>query len=636
MSAGGQGLSTDRRSDEGHGAEGGIGGAQAGWQSLQQALAAVAQRADGTGVYVVDARGGQDFRSYAQIHDDAQRTAGALAARGITPGARVLLLQSTGFDFLAAFFGAIRLGALPIPCAPPRRAAQFEHAAHREHFQAARALGVSALLADSGVDPGKPPQSNHTLALCTDVRELLGDSQSQPPADPQRGLEDVAYIQLTAGATGGMRGVQLTHANILSNVRAIGHALQVRPTDVGVSWVPPYNSMGLVGVICFGLYWGLDMVMIHPERFLRRPDEWFTAISRHRGTLSTAPNFGYYYALRRCQESNLRGLDLSSWRVAMNGAEPVRAQHMDAFERRFRQYGLRPDIFLPVYGLAEATLGVTFGALGAPVHLDGINRRVLETSGQAVELPPQGASCPAERLHLVSVGRPLEQTRLQIMDENGQPLGERVCGEIWVKGAGRMRGYADEDTPAANAAALRTTRLVGDWLATGDLGYLADGELYVVGRASDVIKTARGRTLMPDEIELFVNSVDGIRAGSAAAFPVPADASEDAANLLVIAYELQAGTAEEQVERTVRAFLRKYLGIDPHALVALSPDSVPRTHSGKVRRSLARQLYLADRLDRHQRAADLDPARRALFWAHNGLSRWQQHLLERVNRWLGG
>lgn len=627
------------------------------WPSLDAMLRAVAARDDGAGVYVVDPRGGQEFRSYAQILAHASRVGAGLQAKGVVAGERVMLVQSTGFDFLGAFFGAQAIGAVPIPYAPPRTVKRRRLPRKSRNgtsqpgfFDHAERLGARVILAERGVDLGKAARRLDAgrLKFCGGVSTLLDGVPGAAQATSPPAASDLAYIQLTAGATGPMRGVEISQANILANVFAIGRALRVSPDDVGVSWVPPYNSMGLVGIICFGLYWGLTMVMIHPERFLQHPEDWLRAISRHGGTLSVAPNFGYHYTLRRCQQSNLSGVDLSSWRVAMSGAEPVRAQHMDAFERRFSQYNLKHNLFLPVYGLAEATLAVTFGALDAPIVLDGINRRVLETQGIARPLPAQGAKSPAERLHLVSVGRPLEGVEVKIVGDDGQELPERACGEIWVRGPNRMKGYVEEDAPGASAP-RRASRLEGDWLATGDLGYLADAQLYVLGRVCDAIKTARGRTHYPDEVELFVNSVDGIRVGSAVAFSVPAAQmhgeaqapeqkgaahADNGASLLVIGYELQAGTEQAHVERAVRTLLRKHLGIDPHTIVALSADSVPKTHSGKVRRFLARDLFLAERLDRRSRAEQRDPLRRVISRAQDSVNRLRVGVQQHLSGWF--
>ncbi len=610
------------------------------WRSVADALRGMAQYASGAGIYVVDARGVQEFRTYAQILENALRVAAALRVEGVGRHDRVMCLQSTGFDFLSVFFGATAIGAVPVPYPPPRREGRAQSMGEPRFMRIARRLDVRAVLADSDVDTAGMAAAGPTgpFAFFGDVATLLDGMPVGAVVEAHRSLPETAYIQLTSGATGPMRGVELTHANILSNVHAIGRALDVRADDVGVSWIPPYNSMGLVGVICFGLYWGLDMVMVHPERFLKRPEEWLAAISRHRGTLSTAPNFAYHYAVRRCQESNLQGLDLSSWRVAMSGAEPVRAQHIDSFVRRFSNYGLRRDVFMPVYGLAEATLGVTFGRRNTPLKLDGINRRVLERQGLAEPLPAEGARTPAERLHLVSVGEPLEHIDVRIVDDAGDELGERECGEVCVRGPNVMKGYTADDLSQSPPQG-ECTHVDGQWLFTGDLGYVADGELYIVGRGCDAIETARGRRLFPEEVELFVNAVDGVRAGSAVVFAVPAapgdeEADAEATNLLVIAYELQAGTEPDEIERATRALLHKHLSIDPHALVALSPGSVPKTHSGKVRRFLARKLYLEERLERRERAGDLDGVRWILQRAQTEVTRLRNELFERVGKWL--
>ena len=610
------------------------------WQTLAHMLRGVAEYAPSRGMYVIDPRGSQEFRTYTQILEAALRTGASLRLKGIGPLDRVLLVQSTGFEFLAAFFGTVAIGATPVPYPAPLL--EHESAGMGEpHFvRTARRLGVQAIIADAELEVAGLPGTGPTgpFRFLSDVPTLLEGMPVGAAVEAQTSLPEVAYIQLTAGTTGRMRGVELTHTNILSNVEAIGRAVEVTEDDIGVSWIPPYNSMGLVGVICFGLYWGIDIVMLHPQRFLKHPEDWLSAISTHGGSLSTAPNFAYHYALRRCQESNLEGLDLSSWRVAMSGAEPVRAQHMDAFVRRFSNYGLQHNVFMPVYGLAEATLGVTFGDLNEAFVIDGINRRVLEREGRAEPLPEEGARVPAERLHLVSVGRPLDQIEVAIVDPAGHKLDERRCGEVAVRGPNVMKGYADV-ARADRAKPTRCTRLEGDWLYTGDVGYLADERLYIVGRACDAVCTARGRTLYPEEVELFVNSVDSIRAGSAVAFAVPAgppaepDAESEPAELLVIAYELQAGTEPEPIEEAVRTLLAKHLAIDPHALVALSPGSVPKTPSGKVRRFLARKLYLADRLDRRKRSGELDGVRRLLQRARSEVTRLSNDLYERLEGW---
>jgi acyl-CoA synthetase (AMP-forming)/AMP-acid ligase II len=243
------------------------------------------------------------------------------------------------------------------------------------------------------------------------------------------------------------------------------------------------------------------------------------------------------------------------------------------------------------------------------------------------------------------VGRPLENIDVKIVDDAGEELGERMCGEICVRGPNVMKGYT-EDERSREPIHHGCTHLDGQWLHTGDLGYVADANLYVLGRACDAIETARGRTVVPEEIELFVNSVDGIRSGSAVAFAVPApsdhqssdqaDQPSDPPNLLVIAYELQAGTEPDEIEQAVRALLRKHLSLDPHAIAALSPGSVPRTHSGKVRRFLARKLYSSNRLERRERSGELDRIRRIVNRAQTEVTRLRDQVYDRFSDWFSG
>ncbi|MFW5965904.1 MAG: AMP-binding protein [Persicimonas sp.] len=619
-----------------------------GWSNLDEVLRGAARHTTNAGVYITDERGGQEYRTYAQVVEASLRTAAALRLEGVETRDRIMLMQSTGFGFLSAFFGAVAIGATPVPFPPPSNQDQASVRAEHPVERVARRIGARATVTDAAVQPSaRPPAGpNAYFDFVEDVDSLLAGMPIGAAVDPESSLPETAYIQLTAGTTGPMRGVELTHANILSNVRAIGEAIDIGPTDVGVSWVPPYNPMGLVGLICVGLCWGIDLVLLHPDRFLKHPEDWLTAISRHEATLSTAPNFGYHYAVRRCQESNLADLDLSSWRVAMSGAEPVRAQHIDAFVRRFGKYGLRRDVFMPVYGLAEATLGVTFSSPDESMVIDGINRRTFERKGRAVPLPEDGQHSPAERLHLVSVGTPLEGVELEIVDRDGKPVEERTLGEIALRGPGVMKGYTSEDPSPGDDGAQRAlltaaapqTRLEDGWLYTGDLGYVADGRLFVVGRASATIETARGRRIFAEEVELFVNSVDGVRSGSAVAFAVPAGEesgdTDSCAELLIVAYELQAGTEETDVDRALEELLGKHLSVDPHAMVGLSAGSVPKTHSGKVRRFLARELYRAGRLERRNRTGDLATLRRLIERARGEVVELGRRLVDRIDNWL--
>ncbi|MGM0555890.1 MAG: AMP-binding protein [Myxococcota bacterium] len=610
------------------------------WETIADMVRGTADVAGQAGIYVIDERGNQEFRNYTRILESALRAGAALRVEGVEPHDRLMLVMPMGFEFLAAFFGAALIGAAPVPFPPPQdgmRPGDVDPAC----VSAAQRLNVKAMILAPDLDYSRVPNLTGPNApeIVTHLGELVADVPVGAAVEPQTSLPEVAYVQFTSGTTGAPRGVELTHENILSNVRAIGHAIEVTPEDVGVSWIPPHNPMGLVGILCFGLYWGIDMVHLDPDRFLKRPEDWLAAISRHRGTLSTAPNFGYHYTVRRCQESNLAGLDLSSWRVAMSGAEPVRAQHMDAFVRRFRDYGVSRDLFLPVYGLAEATLGVTFGELGESFRIDGIYRDRLEKTGDAVPLPQEGPYEAHERLHLVSVGKPLDGVEVQIRDDEGRQLAERKLGEVAVHGPNVMKGYT-EDARSTDPRDERCTRLADGWLLTGDLGYLADGYLYLVGRACDLIRRGDGRRVFPEEVELFVNSVDGIRAGSAVVFsgrqpaePIDSDGTSRWANV-VVAYETPAGTEGEEVEAVVRELLDTHFELEPDTVLALPPGSIPKTPSGKVRRFLSQKLFARGKLDRRSRQPDAERTIRIVRRASAEVTRLGRKLWNKLGDFL--
>jgi fatty-acyl-CoA synthase len=431
---------------------------------------------------------------------------------------------------------------------------------------------------------------------------------------------EVAYIQLSSGTSAPVRAVALTHSGILQNTRAVARALSITPEDLGVSWLPLDNIMGLLGFVVLPMDWGLDTVLIAPERFLSRPQDWLWTISQHRATLTAAPDFAYHACVRRINETDLQGLDLSSLRVAMSGGEPARARHMEAFTRRFRKHGFGDDVFLPVYGLTEATLAVSFSTAGRPYTLLGLNRKVLEREGWVAPLPSSGAPTPYERMHLVSVGTPLDGVQIRVVNEAGEPLGEGLLGQLHVHSTGRMSGYV-------GAREAGVGELPGGWLATGDVGFFHEQQLYIVTRGADLIASRSGRRLIPDEIELFVNAIDGVRTGSSVAF----DAGES--HHVVVACEILPGADAEEIELQIRQSLLRHLDLAPDALMTLTPFSVPRTRDGKVQRGLARRLYQLGKLDRRARVTELDGVRRFVQRVRGDVLRLAGRAQTRIEGW---
>ena len=590
-----------------------------GFQTLIDAFKHAASAPQPQPLHLWTRQGTQERRSWAQLMESSLRVGAALEAQGLKPGERVLLIMPTSFELLSSLFGAMLIGATPLILAPPR-AGQADATRFMEslHKLAAR-MQVSCALYDQSLAPQlrptRAPGSPWRRAL--ELEPTLEAVAVGATAWPRVTLPDLAYIQLTSGATGPIKGVALSHANVLSNVRAIGQRVHIQPDDVGVSWLPLDNIMGLVGFVFFSAYWGLELVKLDAERFLTHPHEWLRAIHQHRGTITAAPDFAYYHTLRRANERDLAQLDLSSLRVAMSGAEPVRARHMKLFLRRFGPYGLRERVFLPVYGLSEATLAVTFGQGPGQIELDAINRAALERRGEVEPLAPAGQRAPEERMHLVSVGAPLPDVQLQIMDPQGHPVEEGVLGEIVVRGPHVASGYVSPD---------ELKQWPGGWLRTGDLGYIARQQLFVLERLQDVIWLPQGRRTFPNEIELFVNSIDGVRAGSAVAFAGERPGS------LVVACETQAVVSLDELTAMVRHQLRHHLALEGYELLTLSAHSVPRTRDGKVCRGLARKLYLAGKLERRDRRGDLDPLVRLVHRARSDARRITNQLSARLSR----
>lgn len=590
------------------------------YRTVLDALEGTAQRSPRRGMYVLDEKGNQEFRTYPQILEAALRVGAALQRRGLGQHDRILFVLPTSFEFLTAFFGAISVGAIPVPIAPPRDViADSSDRAEAVLRLAERMKTPAALFSTRDDDASRPPQARE-LKHVMDISGLVEGVAVGATPEPGR-CGEIAYIQTTSGATGRRRAAELTHRNILTNVRAVGHRLEVTGDDIGVSWLPLHSILGLVGVVLFTLYWELDAVLMHPDRFLRRPEEWLHLFGRHAGTLAAAPSFGFDYCVRRCQESNLADVDLSSWRVALTGGGPVRPSHLAGFRRRFGRYGLRDNLFTPVYGLTEATLGVTFAAIDSPVREDVIARDVLEKDGRAESV--EGHVRPDERLEFVSVGRPLTDIDVMIIDHRGIEVGDRIVGEVAVRGPNIMRGYFDRPKKSSDGG----TRISGEWLMTGDLGYVADGELFVVGRRVEQIHGDH-REILPRPIEDVIDAVDGVRVGSAVVFGAPGDKGEG----LIVALEIQPGAEQAEIEAIVRSRLIRHFQLEPREVVCLSPQSVPRSPTGKVRRHLVRRFYDEGILDRKARTQEFDAVRRLLQRSRHGVMKLGQTLVGGVRR----
>jgi len=402
-----------------------------------------------------------------------------------------------------------------------------------------------------------------------------------------------ALLQYTSGSTGAPKGVILTHANLLANVRAMGEAIRVTPADVFVSWLPLYHDMGLIGAWLGSLYFAVPLVVMSPLLFLARPQRWLWAIHRFRGTLSAAPNFAFDLCLHKIEDRALQGLDLSSWRQAFNGAEPISADTMLAFCRRFGRYGFRAEAMAPVYGLAECSVGLAFPSPGQVPRVERIRREPLTLRGQAVPASAQ----ESDALQLVALGHPLPGHQFRVVDHTGHELPERREGRLEFKGPSATCGYFRN--PQATAGLIR-----GDWLDTGDLGYISAGELFLTGRSKDLIIKA-GRNIYPQELEAAVSRIDGVRKGCVAVFAA-AEQGQGTEQLVVVAETRLTGTqARQRLREEITRLAVALLGLPPDDIVLAPPHSIPKTSSGKIRRFATR--------DRYQRR-QLDTPPRAIWW----------------------
>jgi 1-acyl-sn-glycerol-3-phosphate acyltransferase len=423
-----------------------------------------------------------------------------------------------------------------------------------------------------------------SLEHVTSVEGLGGGATADLPTPRQP--SDPALIQYTSGSTGDPKGVLLSHANLLANIRAIGQALAVRPDDVTVSWLPLYHDMGLIGKWLGSLYHGVPLVLMSPLAFLSRPSRWLAAIHAHSGTVSAAPNFAFDLCVHKIPDEDIRGLDLRSWRLAMNGSEAVSPDTMDRFIRRFTPFGFKASAMCPVYGLAEASVALTMSPIDRLARVDALVREPFE---RRRDVCPADATDP-HALRFVSCGRPLPDHQIRIVDASGQPLVERTEGHVQFRGPSVTSSYF------RNADATRAVMHDG-WMDSGDLGYLADGELFITGRMKDIIIQA-GRNICAQEVEEAAGAAAGIRKGCIAAFGMH-DPTLGTERLVVVAETRERDRTRWDTLRTgVQEHVTAAIGVPPDVVVIARPGTVLKTPSGKIRRSAIREAYLRGTLGR--------------------------------------
>nr|AYM53739.1 CoA ligase AMP-generating protein [Archangium gephyra] len=543
--------------------------------TVNEALAAAARTQQG--LVFVDSSERETSLPWAQVYGRARRFAAGLRRLGVAPGERVALLLPTSPGFMDAFFGALLAGAVPVPLYPPVRLGRLEE----YHRSTARMLEVSAaavvltdakvrLLLGESVAAARPRLGCHTVE---EVSREEGDlAERVSPGS-------LALIQFSSGSTVDPKPVGLLQGQLMAQLAALEAELPppVDRAPVGVSWLPLYHDMGLIGCLLSAVYYPGDMVLIPPEVFLARPALWLRALSRHRGFVSPAPNFAYGLCLKRVKDADMEGVDLSGWTHALNGAEPVSVETLRLFSERFSRWGFQPGALRPVYGLSEATLAVTFPPAGRGPRALGVDARVLATERRVVDGSRE----------VVSVGHPVPGFEVQVRDELGHVLEERKVGRVFARGPSVMAEYVGH--PEATARALDAE----GWLDTGDLGFEADGELFLTGRAKDLV-IIRGANHAPQEFEECLEAVEGLRTGCAVALGFTPEGENDEA-LLILA-EHAPGAAVEGLEERIREAVLAGTGVKAHTVRVVDPGTLPRTSSGKLRRSEALRRYLAEDL----------------------------------------
>ncbi|MGQ9475443.1 MAG: fatty acyl-AMP ligase [Actinomycetota bacterium] len=508
---------------------------------------------------------------------EALRVAGGLARLGIRSGDRVGIMAQTTPHTVLTFLGCWAAGAVAVPLPLPMRA--VDPASFMEQSRRRLEKVGAEMLALPGAFVSLVSGMEGRFRLVA-MEDLVAGEEAEPV---HRGREDVALVQFTSGSTSEPRGVILTHGNILANAGAIAGKVNAGPWDTVVSWMPLYHDMGLIGFMITALGAGCSLVLMSPQRFVADPSLWLRACGEYRATITGGPNFAYALSTRVLRSGGLAGTDLSSLRLALNGAEPIDPQVLDELVEAGADNRLRPEVPYPVYGLAEATLAVTFPEPGKIYRKDHVSRRGIEERGEAIPCVPDSGDARC----LVALGRPLPGLEVRIIKEDGTPAGEREVGEVCVRGPSVMRGYWGD--AAATAEALR-----GGWLHTGDLGYLARGELYLVGRIKDMVVIG-GRNLFPEDVERCAERVEGMRKGNAVAFGVTTRRGRERL-VLVGETRLSCPQAALETARAVSSLVREEIGVPVREVVLVPAGTLPKTSSGKKRRFLCRELYLGEKL----------------------------------------
>lgn len=578
------------------------------FDTLTQALdyAAKGQR----GINIYDAKGGlMTATPYADLREKALTFAYRLNGLGIKAGDRVALIADTTTDFVAAFVGAHYASILPVPLPLPTSFGGREGYVDQLHRQM-KGSGARAAIGPSGMEELLQDATQGLGQVFTGSNEAFAALPATPVAFVDPHPEQVAYLQYSSGSTRFPHGVMVTHKSVMSNCRGQGyHGVQIQDEDRCISWLPFYHDMGLVGTLLTCLTCQVSVDFLATESFARRPLQWLRLISQNdANSVSYSPTFGYDICERRANDSMLEGLDLSRWRLAGNGGDMIRPDVMQAFTDRFRPVGFDPKVFMPSYGLAECVLAVSFMPHGLGIMCDMVEEDILTgnpiasvTDAQTINgtngthIDHQGGTngtengntnghAPTRYRAVVNCGVPLPDLEVEIRSDDDDALDEKDIGRVLVRGPSVMRGYFNDEE------STKAVLSEDGWLDTGDMGYMLDGCLYVVGRIKDII-IVNGRNHWPQDIEWAVEQLPGLRNGDIAAISITNERGEEVPAVLVQCRPSDLAS-QEQLRADVRKKVQAETGISVQVEL-VPPRTLPRTSSGKLSRSKARDRFIS-------------------------------------------
>ncbi|MGB0590333.1 MAG: fatty acyl-AMP ligase [Myxococcota bacterium] len=547
------------------------------------------ERRKDAGYVFVASDGSERSYTFEEIEAAVINRAKHLLSRGLKKGDRVGIIVPDPEEFVLTFFACAVAGLVSIPLFPPLGMGKLDSYIR----DTARILGIGhakMLITSKQVEPilwslvGKVDELDQLIT----TEKFAGDAPADAPDLEEVHPDDLCFLQFTSGSTAAPKGVMVTHRNLGANTQTItehGLDLSYAPTDVTLSWLPLYHDMGLIGMVLCPLASGLHAVLVPTMTFIKRPACWMELMSKYKATITFAPNFAYGLAVKRTKPEKVAQMELSQVRILGCGAEPNHPGTLRAFAEHFAPAGLKPEAILPVYGMAEATLAMSFNRLDQQLRTDVVDAKVYQDDGRAVSVDGEGLeSEDTKSLEFVSCGWALPRHAVTIIDDAGNALADRCIGEIVFSGPSVTPGYFENDEATSKA-------FKGDSVRTGDLGYLVDGELFVTGRAKDLI-ILNGRNYDPHSIEWVVADLDGVRKGNVICFSVPGAQTEE----LVVVAEIKRGEDPEALEAIVRGAVREEFSLNPKAIKLMGPGTLPKTTSGKLQRRKCREQFISGEL----------------------------------------